>query len=200
MSCGPLPIFCPILGAVSLGVFALYSQQTGVEAACEQMCFLPMAVARPTPKTKTRPNIAGRFGNTWQYRYLCHYPFMLLDLSASTQSLLTGAGVIGLAVGFGSQALVRDFMSGILVLYEGQYSVGDKVKIGGFEGTVKKLRCVPRCWKARMGSRFIFPTVPSITWSISHKMLRTSLDMLDYHLAPCRKGSHLGDILIDCPF
>ena len=104
---------------------------------------------RKQRRAQTLRGVLVTLGNTVIYAIIL---FMLL-ISASTQSLLTGAGVIGLAVGFGSQALVRDFMSGILVLYEGQYSVGDKVKIGGFEGTVKKLRCVPRCWKARMGSR-----------------------------------------------
>jgi moderate conductance mechanosensitive channel len=76
-------------------------------------------------------------GNTVIYALIF---FMILDIfGVDTRPFITGAGVIGLAIGFGSQALVRDFMSGILVLYEGQYSVGDRVKIGGFEGVVKKI-------------------------------------------------------------
>ncbi len=50
--------------------------------------------------------------------------------------IITGAGIIGLAVGFGSQALVKDIVTGFFVLFENQYNVGDKVKIAGIEGTV----------------------------------------------------------------
>jgi len=53
--------------------------------------------------------------------------------------ILAGAGIIGLAVGFGAQSLVKDFVSGLFILLENQYSVGDKVKIGAFEGRVLKI-------------------------------------------------------------
>lgn len=66
--------------------------------------------------------------------------FIVLGMfGIDTTPFITGAGILGLAIGFGSQTLVKDFMSGLLVLYEGQYSVGDQVKIGAFEGTVKKI-------------------------------------------------------------
>ena len=53
--------------------------------------------------------------------------------------ILAGVGIIGLAVGFGAQSVVKDFVSGLFILIENRYSVGDKVKIGGFEGRVKKI-------------------------------------------------------------
>lgn len=53
--------------------------------------------------------------------------------------ILAGAGVIGLAIGFGSQSLVKDFVSGIFILVENQYGIGDKVKIGSFEGQVIRI-------------------------------------------------------------
>ena len=53
--------------------------------------------------------------------------------------ILAGVGIIGLAVGFGAQSIVKDFVSGLFILIENRYSVGDKVKIGGFEGRVKKI-------------------------------------------------------------
>ena len=53
--------------------------------------------------------------------------------------ILAGAGIIGLAIGFGAQSLVKDFVSGLFILLENQYSVGDKVKIGVFEGEVLKI-------------------------------------------------------------
>ncbi|MCK4454117.1 mechanosensitive ion channel [Candidatus Parcubacteria bacterium] len=53
--------------------------------------------------------------------------------------ILAGVGIIGLAVGFGAQSLVKDFVSGLFILIENQYGIGDKVKIGSFEGQVKKI-------------------------------------------------------------
>ncbi len=53
--------------------------------------------------------------------------------------ILAGAGVIGLAVGFGAQSLVKDFVSGLFILVENQYGIGDRVKIGNFEGRVIRI-------------------------------------------------------------
>lgn len=66
--------------------------------------------------------------------------FMFLDIvGANITPILTGAGIIGLAVGFGSQALVRDFVSGIFVLIEDQYRVGERIKVGDMIGVVEKI-------------------------------------------------------------
>lgn len=60
-------------------------------------------------------------------------------LGIDTASLLLGAGVAGLAVGFGAQNLVRDVLSGFFVLLEDQYAVGDYVNLGGVEGIVEEI-------------------------------------------------------------
>jgi moderate conductance mechanosensitive channel len=51
--------------------------------------------------------------------------------------LVAGAGIVGVAVGFGSQNLVRDFISGIFMLLEDQYGVGDVIDAGPASGTVE---------------------------------------------------------------
>ncbi len=53
--------------------------------------------------------------------------------------ILAGAGVIGLAIGFGAQTLVKDFVSGLFILVEDQYGIGDKIKVGAFEGRVIRI-------------------------------------------------------------
>lgn len=60
-------------------------------------------------------------------------------LGVDIRPLLAGAGIIGLAIGFGSQALVKDLVSGIFIILENQYNVGDLVKIGTYTGKVKKI-------------------------------------------------------------
>jgi small conductance mechanosensitive channel len=51
--------------------------------------------------------------------------------------LLAGAGILGVALGFGAQSLVSDFLSGVFMLLEDQYGVGDIVEINGTAGTVE---------------------------------------------------------------
>ena len=51
--------------------------------------------------------------------------------------LIAGAGIAGIAVGFGAQSLVKDFLAGIFVLLEDQYGVGDTVTLGDTTGTVE---------------------------------------------------------------
>jgi small conductance mechanosensitive channel len=53
--------------------------------------------------------------------------------------LLAGAGVVGLAIGFGAQNLVRDIISGFFIIFEDQFSVGDYVNVSGVEGTVEEI-------------------------------------------------------------
>lgn len=62
---------------------------------------------------------------------------MVLDtVGIDIRPILAGAGVLGFAVGFGAQSLIKDFISGMFILLENQFSVGDRVKIGNFEGRV----------------------------------------------------------------
>ncbi|RYG73377.1 mechanosensitive ion channel family protein [Lentibacillus lipolyticus] len=55
------------------------------------------------------------------------------------KALLAGAGVAGLAIGFGAQNLVRDVISGFFIIFEDQFSVGDYILVAGVEGTVEEI-------------------------------------------------------------
>lgn len=61
---------------------------------------------------------------------------VLEELGIDVTPILAGAGIVGVAVGFGSQTLVKDFLSGMFILAEGQYSIGDVVDIAGKKGKV----------------------------------------------------------------
>lgn len=65
--------------------------------------------------------------------------FMVLsELGVDVGPLLAGAGVLGVALGFGSQSLVKDFLSGLFILAEDQFGVGDVVDLDGTtQGTVE---------------------------------------------------------------
>lgn len=66
---------------------------------------------------------------------------MVLDgaFNLPIKSLLAGAGVAGIAIGFGAQNLVRDIISGFFIIFEDQFSVGDYVYISGVEGYVEEV-------------------------------------------------------------
>lgn len=61
---------------------------------------------------------------------------VLAELGINIGPLLTSAGIAGIAIGFGAQNLIKDFLSGIFMLLEDQYGVGDVVDLGSASGTV----------------------------------------------------------------
>lgn len=74
--------------------------------------------------------------------YVVYFVAFMMILEAMTidvKALLAGAGIVGLAVGFGAQNLVRDIITGFFIIFEDQFSVGDYVRVGTFEGTVEEI-------------------------------------------------------------
>jgi small-conductance mechanosensitive channel len=64
---------------------------------------------------------------------------VLAELSINLAPLLASAGIVGLALGFGAQALVKDLIAGLFMLLEDQYGVGDVVDLGDATGTVEAI-------------------------------------------------------------
>jgi len=62
---------------------------------------------------------------------------ILGDLGINLAPLLASAGVVGIAIGFGAQNLVRDYLAGVFMLVEDQYGVGDVITVGDATGTVE---------------------------------------------------------------
>jgi small conductance mechanosensitive channel len=63
---------------------------------------------------------------------------MVLDeFAVNVGPLIAGAGIVGIALGFGAQSLVQDFLSGLFMLFEDQYGIGDVVDLGDASGTVE---------------------------------------------------------------
>jgi len=66
--------------------------------------------------------------------------FMILsDLGVNIAPLLAGAGIAGLAIGFGAQSLIKDLISGLFIFLEDQYNKGDVVRVAGVAGTVEEV-------------------------------------------------------------
>ena len=81
----------------------------------------------------------------------------LSEIGVNIAPLLAGAGVIGIAVGFGSQKLVQDLITGLFLLLENAMQVGDVVTLGGLTGTVEALSIRTIRLRALDGSVHIIP-------------------------------------------
>ncbi len=65
--------------------------------------------------------------------------FCLSEMGLNIGPLLASAGVLGLAIGFGAQSMVKDIITGVFIQFENAINVGDVITVGGITGTVEKL-------------------------------------------------------------
>ncbi|MDA8051305.1 MAG: mechanosensitive ion channel [Rhodospirillales bacterium] len=82
---------------------------------------------------------------------------VLSEIGVNIAPLLAGAGVIGIAIGFGSQKLVQDIINGLFLLFENAMQVGDVVSLGGLSGVVENLSIRTIRLRAADGSVHIIP-------------------------------------------
>ncbi|MEW5847475.1 MAG: mechanosensitive ion channel family protein [Myxococcota bacterium] len=82
---------------------------------------------------------------------------LLQEVGFDVGPLIASAGILGVAVGFGSQQLVKDFLTGFFILMENQYRVGDSVKLAGCEGVVEQITLRTTWIRDLSGSMFIIP-------------------------------------------
>ncbi|MCG7335113.1 mechanosensitive ion channel family protein [Sporosarcina sp. ACRSM] len=102
---------------------------------------------------------------------------VLAEFSIDVRGLLAGAGVLGLAVGFGAQSLVKDVITGFFIIFENQFSVGDYVKIGTAEGIVEEIGLRTTKIKSFTGEVSILPN-GTISQVVNYSM-ENSLAIVD---------------------
>ncbi|WP_104992022.1 mechanosensitive ion channel family protein [Deinococcus sp. NW-56] len=95
----------------------------------------------------------------------------LQALGVNATSLLAGVSVLGLAVGFGAQSLIKDVFTGFFILLEDQYGVGDVITVntGQLSGTVERLNLRLTALRALDGTVHIIPNGQIQTVSVSSK-------------------------------
>lgn len=81
----------------------------------------------------------------------------LSEVGVEIGPLLAGAGIVGLAVGFGAQTIVKDFLTGLFLIMEDSVSVGDVVRIGEFSGGVEAMSLRTIKLRDFNGTLHIFP-------------------------------------------
>lgn len=108
---------------------------------------------------------------------------VLMELGVNVGPLFAGAGVIGVAIGFGSQALVRDIFSGAFFLFDDAFRKGEYLDVGGVKGTVEKISVRSFQLRHHLGALHTIPfgelqvmTNYSRDWVIMKLPLRVTYD------------------------
>jgi len=103
--------------------------------ACTLLRTAPVTSTRANQRAETIGALVGSVATfvVWSIAALMVFGEVGLELGP----LLAGAGIVGIALGFGAQNLVRDFLSGIFMLIEDQFGVGDVITAGPATGTVE---------------------------------------------------------------
>ena len=115
--------------------------------------------------------------------YIVYFSAILAILAEfmNISGLLASAGVLGLAVGFGAQSLVKDIISGFFIIFEDQFSVGDYVQIGTAVGTVEEIGLRTTKVSAYGGEIYIIPN-GNITEVVNYS-INNSLAIMDIRIA-----------------
>ena len=105
---------------------------------------------------------------------------VLTEIGVNVAPLIAGAGVVGIAIGFGSQTLVRDVITGVFLLFEDAIAVGDVVQVGGLSGVVEQLSIRSIKLRAQDGSLHLVPfsavtTVTNMTRDFAFAVLDVSV-------------------------
>lgn len=111
-------------------------------------------------------------------------------------SLIAGAGILGLAVGFGAQSLVKDVINGFFILFENQFSVGDYVEAAGKEGIVEELGLRTTIIRNFAGQVHIIPNgeIGQVT-NYSEGKMRVLVDVgISYDESPSEAIEHLNKL------
>lgn len=112
--------------------------------------------------------------NTLTYTVYFAVAIMILEaVNIEVRALLAGAGIAGLAIGFGAQNLVKDIITGFFIIFEDQFSVGDYIKTSNMEGFVEEIGLRTTKIKSWTGELHIIPngSVNEVTnYSIHNSM------------------------------
>ena len=134
-------------------------------------------VIRESDQTLRLKTIVRLFHWVGSIAIICAVLYMILEnWGFNVAPLLAGAGIAGLAFGFGGQYLIRDLINGIFILLEGHYGVNDVVKIGDYTGTVESINLRITVLRDGEGRYIVIPngevkTVVNLTKDYSRAVL-----------------------------
>lgn len=127
---------------------------------------------------------------------------MILDtFHIPIKTMLAGAGVAGLAIGFGAQSLVKDVIAGFFIIFEDQFSVGDYIETSNIEGDVEIIGMRSTKLRSYFGQTYVIPNgqIDIVTnYSASNGFAMVEVN-IPYETDIVRTEKMIDDILITLP-
>lgn len=129
-------------------------------------------------------------GLIWTFAFIYVLGALGLDLGP----LLAGAGVAGVALGFGAQSLVRDFLSGTFMIIEDQYGVGDVIDVGEATGTVEQVTL--RTTRLRDANGTVWHVPNGQILRVGNKSQQWARAVVDVHVDPSADLERAADVIL----
>jgi small-conductance mechanosensitive channel len=148
---------------------------------------------------KRQKTLGNLFRSIWKIAVIASCGYALLrevlgpDINSTLAPLFASAGIIGIALGFGAQSLIKDFISGIFIISENQYRVGDIIDIDGFSGTVERIGTRSTVMRDAEGNVHYFPN--GMVQHVINKTLGFSMARFALLVQPSTDIDKLADII-----
>ena len=128
-------------------------------------------VQRMAGRTQAPPGVVDLLGRLARIGIMALGLLLVLDRlgwSQAALSFLAGLGIIGIAIGFALQDIVKQFAAGVLLLMLRPFNIGDNVKIGAFEGNVMQVQLRATVLKTANGNEVLIPNADVYTTAITN--------------------------------
>ncbi|HQR38082.1 MAG TPA: mechanosensitive ion channel family protein [Blastocatellia bacterium] len=103
---------------------------------------------------------------------------LLSQLGIDIRPIIAGAGIVGIAIGFGAQSLVRDYLSGFFIVFENHFGIGDHITVAGHTGSVERMTLRSTVLRDGEGAIHIVPNgkIESVV-VVSNEWARADVDV-----------------------
>lgn len=129
-----------IIGIILVGAIAYFIFQTIVPRIIRRTIAVRMKDRQDIEVQKRGKTLSNVVRNTFGILIIMLVLITILpEVGVNIGPLLASVGILGLAIGFGAQSLVKDIINGLFILVENQYGIGDVVKVAGIAGLVEEI-------------------------------------------------------------
>ena len=148
---------------------------------------------------KRQKTLVQLFATIWRLIIIFSVSYAVLraifgdTISNTFAPLFASAGIIGIAVGIGAQSLIRDFISGIFIISENQYRVGDVIDIEGASGTVERIGARSTVLRDTEGNVHYFPN--GMVQHVINKTMGFSMARFTLLVQPSTDIDEVSDII-----
>lgn len=146
-----------ILGIIIAAFFANRAGKTFIDKIIRK-AVKPTEARDGLAEKKREDTLIRMFTSVWTVLLWAVTVLMILpELGINIGPLLAGAGIVGIAVGFGAQKVIQDFLAGFFIVFEDQYRVGDSICINNICGGVEDLNLRRTVLRSADGVQHIIP-------------------------------------------